>query len=77
MRQSAKSRAASTKTLAMPLVRSLTLTLSSNHAAIANASRCCSLTSSASCGWVASGYAALVARKTNSRSLQLHRTCDG
>jgi hypothetical protein len=23
------------------------------------------------------GYAALVARKTNSRSLQLHRTCDG
>jgi hypothetical protein len=34
-------------------------------------------TSSEFCGWIASGYAALVARKTSSRSRQLHRTCDG
>ena len=47
-RRSAKSRAASTKTLAMPPVHSRTPKLSSNHAAIANASRCYLPISSAS-----------------------------
>ena len=47
-RQSAKSRAASTKALATPLVHSLTRRPSSSHAATENASRCCSHTSNAS-----------------------------
>src|SRR5713101_1575569 len=61
----------------MPPVYSLTPRLSSNHAAIANASRCCSPISSASCGLVASGCAAHVARKTSSRSQLSHRTYAG
>ena len=47
-RPSAKFRVASTKTLATPLVHSMTRRLSNNRAATESASRCCSPTSSAS-----------------------------
>ena len=65
------------RTLAMPPVHSLRPKLSSNRAATANASRCCSPISSASCGWVVCGCAGHVARKMSSRSQLSHRTYGG
>jgi hypothetical protein len=73
----ARSHAASMKTLAMSLVRWAELRRSSNRATTASASRCCSPTSSASCGSVAFGYAARAAHKTSSRLQRSLRTCAG
>jgi hypothetical protein len=50
---------------------------SSNHAVIANASRCYSPISSASCGLVAFGFVARAARRMSSRSRPSHRTYAG
>src|SRR5471030_25160 len=68
-RPSAKSRAASTRALAMLPVHWPALKRSSNRAAIANASRCCSPTSSAFSSSVAFGFVAREARRTSSRRL--------
>jgi transposase len=74
---SARSRAASTKALAMLPVHWSALKRSSNRVAIANASRCCSPTSSAFSNWVAFGFVVPVERRTSSRWPPLHRTCAG
>ena len=74
---SAKSRAASTRVLAMLPVRWPALRRSSNRAVIANGSRCCSPTSSAFSSWVAFGFVARAALRTSSRWQPSHRTCAG
>ena len=76
-RPSAKSRAASTRALAMLPVRWSALKRSTNRAAIASGSRCCSPTSNASSSWVAFGFVARAVRRTSSRWQPLHRTCAG
>src|SRR5262245_22751945 len=63
--------------LATPRERSLIRRPSSSRVTTENASRCCSRTSSAFCGWVACGCAVLVARKMSSPSARSHRTSDG
>ena len=73
--QRERSRAASTKTLATSFVPLREPKPSSAPGTIESASRCCSLTSSASSGWVASGCAAHAARKTSSPSRLLRKTC--
>lgn len=76
-RPSAKSRAASTKTPAIPPVHSLVPKLSSNHAAIATASKCYSPISSASSNLVAFGFVARTLHSASSCSQPSRRTCAG
>ena len=70
-----RSCATSTRTPATWLERSPRPRPSSNRAATASASRCCSPTSSASSGSAGSDCAAPAAHKTSSRSPRSRRTC--
>jgi transposase len=75
--QSAESHAASMREPVTLPGRWPRLKRSSNHAAIANASRCCLPISSAFSSWVVFGCGARTGRRTSSRSRPSPRTCAG